>query len=129
VKSVSQGIINGKLLRLTVIGLLTLLTFNATSGRAGTLIRISTNKLLAAATKKPQPQYTPALRAAGAQGQVEVEITVTEDGKVKEARSISGHPLLREPSRQAAVQWEFDPRGLSEMPSDVIGVIVFSFKL
>jgi TonB family protein len=65
--------------------------------------------LLARAIKRVMPRYSREASAARAQGVVLVEVTVSESGKVIEARAVSGPELLREPAIQAAKQWEFSP--------------------
>jgi TonB family protein len=90
--------------------------------------RVSTGKLIAAATHKPMPRYDVADKRSGAQGQVEVEVTVGEDGLVKSARSISGNTMLRDPAKEAAMQWRFDSKKLSDSAGEVVGVLVFNFN-
>lgn len=51
-----------------------------------------------------------------------VEVTVSESGKVIEARAVSGPELLREPAIRAAKRWGFSP---AEAP--VKGILVFTF--
>ena len=78
-------------------------------------------------TKKVMPHYPPEAKKAGAQGTVQVEITVSESGKVIEAKAISGHELLRDAAVEAAKQWEFKPTEGSGAPVTMQGVITFSF--
>jgi TonB family protein len=78
--------------------------------------------LLARAIKRVKARYSREASAAHAQGVVLVEVTVSESGKVIEARAVSGPELLREPATQAAKQWEFSP---AEAPAK--GVLVFTF--
>jgi TonB family protein len=82
----------------------------------------SNNALLARAIKRVHARYSREAREAGAKGAVQVEVTVSESGKVIEARAVSGPELLREPAIQAAKQWEFSP---AEAP--VKGILVFTF--
>src|SRR5215475_13481044 len=81
----------------------------------------SNEALLARAIKRVHPRHAPGSREASAQGAVAVEITVSESGKVIEARAVSGPELLREPTVQAAKQWEFSP---AEAPAK--GILVFT---
>ena len=55
----------------------------------------------------PPPKFPAAGTFLGLAGTVEVEIIVTEDGKVESARAISGHPLLRKSAEDAARLAEF----------------------
>ncbi|HMV51532.1 MAG TPA: energy transducer TonB, partial [Blastocatellia bacterium] len=76
-----------------------------------------------------QPAYPPVAKAAKASGQVQVQITISEEGKVVEASAISGHPLLRDAAVEAARQWVFKPVELSGTPVKVQGVLNFNFTL
>jgi TonB family protein len=81
------------------------------------------------AIKQVTPSYPPIARAARAAGKVEVQITISEKGKVIEAIVISGHPLLRDASVNAAKQWVFQPTELSGVPVKVQGILTFNFTL
>ena len=43
------------------------------------------------------------------QGNVVVELTLDSDGRVRSAIVVSGHPILQEPTKQAALKWTFAP--------------------
>jgi TonB family protein len=64
-----------------------------------------------------------------AQGVVRIRVTVSEDGKVIDAKMVSGPPRLREASLYAARQWEFKPAEHSGKPVKVVGVLTFNFNL
>ena len=78
----------------------------------------------ASAVKRVQPAYPDVAKAAKAQGSVQVQVTVAEDGRVTGAEVISGHPLLRESALNAARQWEFKPA-----EAKVQGIVTFNFTL
>ncbi len=96
---------------------------------ASTMVRFSTGVLSGHATKKVMPRYPPEARKASAQGPVQVEITVSESGKVIEAKAINGHELLRDAALEAAKQWEFKPAEVSGEPVKIQGILVFNFTL
>lgn len=75
----------------------------------------------------PKPDYPIDAKTAGAAGAVAVQVTVDESGMVIEARAISGHPLLQQPSVNAALQARFSPTSLMGEPVKVTGVLVFNF--
>jgi protein TonB len=81
------------------------------------------------AIKKVPPPYPEEAKAAHASGAVQVQVTISEDGHVIEAAVISGHPLLREASLEAAKQWIFKPVELSGVPVKVQGILTFNFTL
>jgi len=91
------------------------------------MVTLSTSKLNFQATKRVQPDYP--TKAAGAQGPVQVQITVSESGKVIEARTIAGHEMLRDAAEQAAMQWEFIPVKVSGAPVKMRGILVFILVL
>jgi TonB family protein len=92
-------------------------------------IRLSAGVLSGSATKRAQPNYPAEAKAARAQGPVQVEITVSESGKVVDAKAISGHEMLRDAAVQAAKQWEFKPAEVSGAPAKLQGILVFNFAL
>ncbi len=54
------------------------------------------------ATSLPKPAYPAAARVVRASGEAVVEIRIGQDGKVKSAKAVSGHPLLRAGAEAAA---------------------------
>jgi protein TonB len=92
-------------------------------------ITISGGVLQGKAIKRFQPPYPPIARAARASGAVQIQVTISEDGRVIEASVISGHPLLRDAALQAAKQWVFQPTELTGIPVKVQGVLTFNFTL
>lgn len=80
------------------------------------------------ATYLPKPPYpTPAI-AIGASGNVDVQVTIDETGKVISAKAVSGHPFLRGPAEKAAWSARFSPTYLGPTPVKVTGVIVYKFS-
>ena len=81
------------------------------------------------ATKRMEPRYPVAARAAHISGSVVVEVTVDEEGDVLSARAVSGYPLLRGAALDAAWDWKFMPIVYQGRPVKVIGSITFNFNL
>ena len=79
------------------------------------------------AVSLPKPPYPSPAVAVNAQGKVDVQVTIDEDGKVISAKAVSGHPLLRGVSEDAARKARFQPTLLSKVPVKVTGVIVYNF--
>ena len=92
-------------------------------------IKVSGGVLQGSAIYKPAPVYPPIAKAARAAGSVQVQVTISEEGKVIEALVVSGHPLLRESARTTALQWRFRPTELTGVPVKVQGVLTFNFTL
>jgi TonB family protein len=93
------------------------------------IVRFSTGMLSGQATKRVMPLYPPEAKKARAQGTVQVEITVSESGKVIEAKAISGDASLRDAAVEAAKQWEFKPAEVSGAPVKIQSILVFTFNL
>jgi TonB family protein len=89
--------------------------------------RISAIALNRAAVRKVEPAYPPIAKAAKASGVVQVQITVSEEGKVTDAKVLNGHPLLRQAALDAANQWLFKPTLYTGPPLRFIGVLTFNF--
>jgi TonB family protein len=77
----------------------------------------------------PKPTYTAAAKAVKAAGEVSVQVTIDESGKVISAKAVSGHTLLRAESERAARNARFTPTLLSEKPVKVTGIIIYKFAL
>jgi hypothetical protein len=65
---------------------------------------------------------------AKAYGKVEVSVVIGEDGKVIEAKAISGHGLLHNAAERAAKSSTFLPTYVDKKPVKVTGVIVYFFN-
>ena len=81
------------------------------------------------AVSLPKPAYPAAAKAVRAQGAVNVQVTIDEEGNVISATAVSGHPLLRAAAVSAARQAKFSPTQLSGQSVKVTGVIVYNFTL
>ncbi len=81
------------------------------------------------ALKKVAPSYPAEAKAAGVSGKVEVQVTISEKGRVIEAIAISGPELLREAAEQAAKQWIFEPAKVNRRPAKAQGILAFNFTL
>ena len=74
-----------------------------------------------------KPPYPPAAKAVRASGQVQVQVTIDENGNVVSAKAVSGHALLRGAAESAARSSKFSPTMLSGQKVKVTGVIVYNF--
>jgi len=81
------------------------------------------------AASLPKPNYPPAARAVSAQGKVDVQVLIDEDGRVISAKAVSGNPLFRSAAEAAARNARFTQTKLSGVPVKVTGVIVYNFAL
>jgi VWFA-related protein/TonB family protein len=90
---------------------------------------VSGGVLNSKALSLPPPAYPLMAKNAGAAGTVTVEVLIDEQGKVAEARILSGHPLLRASALVAAKMARFSPSRLSGEPVKVTGTINYVFML
>lgn len=81
------------------------------------------------ATNLVKPAYPAAAKAVRAQGAVNVQVTIDEEGSVISATAVSGHPLLRAAAVEAARASKFSLTMLSGQLVKVTGVIVYNFVL
>lgn len=81
------------------------------------------------AITRKQPEYPAVAKAAGAEGIVQVQVTVDESGKVVEAVATEGHPLLRQAAVDAAKQWQFKTSDVAGKPTKVQATLTFNFVL
>ncbi len=88
---------------------------------------ISKGVLNGRATSLPKPSYSAAAIAMKAQGQVTVQVTIDESGRVISANAVSGHLMLRPEAERAARNARFSPTYLSDSPVKVTGVITYNF--
>jgi TonB family protein len=79
------------------------------------------------ATNLVKPAYPAAARAVRAEGAVNVQVTIDEEGNVIAASAVSGHPLLRAAAVEAARASKFAPTRLSGQAVKVTGIIVYNF--
>lgn len=81
------------------------------------------------ATSLPKPAYPSAAKAVKAGGDVNVQVTIDESGRVISAKAVTGHALLRAEAERAARNARFTPTLLSEKPVKVTGIIIYKFAL
>ncbi len=101
------------------------LGLTATSGAP----KLSEAVLWGNAITKVQPQYPPSAKRVRASGPVEVQVTISETGRVIDAKAISGHLLLRDAAVEASRQWVFKPATLNEVPVKTQVVLTFVFNV
>ena len=80
------------------------------------------------AVTKVQPRYPAKAKRVNASGPVDVQVTISAEGRVIEAKATSGHTLLREAAEEAARQWVFKPATLNGAPVETQRVLTFLFK-
>ena len=80
-------------------------------------------------THHVDPAYPPMAQSARIQGIVIIEATISEDGRVVNARILRSVPLLDQAALDAVRQWEFTPTLLNGAPVPVIMTVTVNFTL
>jgi protein TonB len=91
--------------------------------------RLPSTVLLSKAISLPQPPYPPLAKQIHAQGSVNVQILVDEQGRVISAQAVSGNPMLLLAAKEAAQRARFSPTVLNGQAVKVQGVITYNFVL
>lgn len=89
---------------------------------------ISGGVLNGKALNLPKPEFPAAAKAVNACGAVNVQVVIDEGGNISSAEAVSGHPLLRSASENAAWEAKFNPTTLSGTPVKVSGVLAYVFN-
>ncbi len=75
------------------------------------------------------PAYPPDATAALVEGKVELQIRIGKDGRVIEAKVLSGDPLLMDAAIESVKQWLYEPMVLNGVPVEVITQVDVNFTL
>jgi TonB family protein len=77
----------------------------------------------------PAPSYPLVAKMAKADGTVEVQLFIDEEGNVTAARANAGHPLLQAAAVAAARKAKLSPTTVDGKPVKVTGTVNYNFKL
>ena len=77
--------------------------------------------------KDVPPVYPAVARSARVSGDVVIEATVDEEGKVADARVVKSVPLLDQAALDAVRQWEYRPSLLNGVPTPVVVTVTVRF--
>jgi periplasmic protein TonB len=78
---------------------------------------------------KTMPQYPPIPRAAGIQGTVVLQATISKMGIIQNIQVVSGPPMLRQAAMDAVRTWRYKPYLLNGEPIEVETTINVVFNL
>jgi len=108
----------------TAAGLLAVLTLASIVGPVHVGAQQAQNEeLIRRAKSKVQPAYPELARKMNIAGTVKIEVVVSPNGTVKEARVVGGHPVLANAAMDAAKKWRFEPAA-----GESTGIIDFKFE-
>jgi protein TonB len=63
----------------------------------------------------------------GIRGIVELELTVSKEGAVTNAKTISGDPILAQAAKKAVLEWRYQPARLNGQPVGTTASVRISF--
>lgn len=75
------------------------------------------------------PTYPEIARAARVQGDVVLDCTISNEGRVVDVTVLSGHPLLRAAAVDAVRQWLYRPTLLNGLPVSVVMTVTVHFTI
>ena len=92
-------------------------------------VRVGGNIQNARVLHKPPPVYPPEAAEQYVSGKVELEAIIDIDGRVRNLKLISGHPLLAPAAMDAVSQWRYRPTRLNGNVVEVVTMIEVNFNL
>lgn len=75
------------------------------------------------------PEYPSLARQARIEGTVQLQAFIGRDGRIRDLRVTSGHPLLIQAALDAVRQWVYRPTTLNDNPVEVLTTIDVNFTL
>lgn len=110
--------------RRVVVALLALLTMAGAFGvRHLGAQAAQSDEIVRRAKTRVNPVYPELASKMHISGTVKIEVTVSPNGTVKEARIVGGHPVLASAALEAARKWRFEPAA-----GESTGIIDFKFE-
>lgn len=79
--------------------------------------------------REVKPAYPALARQARVQGTVRIEAIISREGIIRDARVVSGHPLLIAAALDAVRQWQYRPTSLNGEPVEVALALEVNFTL
>jgi TonB family protein len=104
------------------IGML-LVVLAATGMVAGVRAQEAPSDLVRRVKSKVSPVYPELARKMNLRGTVKVEVVVSPNGSVKDAKVVGGHPVLANAALEAVKKWKFEPAA-----AESTGVVDFKFE-
>jgi TonB family protein len=77
--------------------------------------------------KEVAPIYPAIAQSARVTGDVVIEATIDEEGKVADARIVKSVPMLDQAALDAVKQWEYQPSLLNGVPTPIVATVTVKF--
>lgn len=91
-------------------------------------VKVTHADAVKAAVKRTNPEYSPMAKQMRIQGEVEVEVKISESGDVADVKVVTGNPMLSAPVVKAMKEWKFSPFTEEGKPSAAVATLRFTFK-
>ena len=91
-------------------------------------LRVSHADAVKSAVKRSIPEYNPLAKQMRIQGDVEVEVKISESGDVADVKVVTGNPMLSSTVVKAMRDWKFNPFTEDGKPAAAIASLKFTFK-
>jgi len=80
------------------------------------------------ALKRTTPEYSPMAKQMRIQGDVEVEVKISDSGDVADVKVVTGNPMLSAPVVKAVKDWKFTPFTEDGKAATAVATLRFTFK-
>lgn len=102
---------------------LAVVAMTAGIGVVGIRAQEAQNEITRRAKSKVPPLYPELARKMNITGIVRLEVVVSPNGTVKDAKVVGGHPVLANAALEAVRKWRFEPAAMESS-----GVVDFKFE-
>jgi TonB family protein len=92
-------------------------------------LRVSAAQAMQAVVKKQTPEYSQLARQMRIEGEVEVEVWISDKGDVEEVKVLKGNSMLTPNVVKAVKGWKFTPFVQDGKAQPAVAPLRFSFKL
>jgi TonB family protein len=92
-------------------------------GTVGLRAQAAQSEIVRRAKSKVQPEYPELARKMNITGTVKIEVVVSTNGTVKDAKIVGGHPVLASAALEAIKKWRFEPAAMESS-----GIVDFKFE-
>ena len=103
--------------------LLAVMAMTAGAGVTGLQAQDAQEEITRRVKSKVQAVYPDLARKMNITGTVKVQVVVSPNGAVKEARIVGGHPVLTNAALDAVRKWRFEPSA-----GETSGIVDFKFE-
>lgn len=91
-------------------------------------VKVSHSDAVAKAVRRTNPEYNPMAKQMRIQGDVEVEVKISESGEVADVKVVTGNPMLSGSVVKAIKDWKFSPFTEDGKAAPAVATLRFSFK-